>query len=124
MSRGRFFGMLISNLEEFFDYTPLGACTVVWEGRGVKKGIFFFLGKYYHVGYTKVGFLVCCRFFGITSLGLVYKEGGGRVMVAFTHLANTIISILLQDVVVHVHYRLFLLFQQSYKKMKVLRYSK
>ena len=112
--------MLISNLEEFFDYTPLGACTVVWEGRGVKKGIFFFLGKYYHVGYTKVGFLVCCRFFGITSLGLVYKEGGGRVMVAFTHLANTIISILLQDVVVHVHYRLFLLFLQSYKKDEVV----
>ena len=54
----------------------------------------------------------------------MYKEGGGREMVAFTHLANILISVSLQDFVVHVHYRLFLLFQQSYKKMKVLRYSK
>ena len=39
MSRGRFFGILISNLEEFFGSHPSGG---VHGGEGGKRGIFIF----------------------------------------------------------------------------------
>ena len=49
MSRGRFFGMLISNLEEFFGSPPPGG---VYRGGG-KGGVgregFLFFNQYHHV---------------------------------------------------------------------------
>ena len=54
MSRGRFFGMLISNLEEFFgSHAPGGV-----HGGGGERGIFIF-NQYHHVRCLEVGFLGC-----------------------------------------------------------------
>ena len=55
MSRGRFFGMLISNLEEFFGSHPPGGLHG-GGGRGGRGGFLFF-NQYHHVICLEVGFL-------------------------------------------------------------------
>ena len=57
ISRGRFFGMLISNLEEFFGSHPPGGVHRGGEGGG--KVEFFLFGQYHHARCLGVGYLGC-----------------------------------------------------------------
>ena len=58
MSRGRFFGMLFSNLEDFFGSHPPGGVHGGGEGAGGKGGFLFF-HQYHHMICLEVGFLGC-----------------------------------------------------------------
>ena len=56
MSKGRFLGVLIPNLDEFFGSPPLGAYMRGEGGEGGEKVTFFFFDQYHHVGCLNVGF--------------------------------------------------------------------
>ena len=80
MSRGRFFGMLISNLKNFLDHTPLGAYTG-GGGEGEKRRIFIFQpisssdmsrGRFFGMLISNLE-----EFFGSHPPGGVHGGGGG-----------------------------------------------